>query len=111
MQYDKNSVGYIIRRLRKAQGMSREELAETVGISDSHMDKIEIGLRNPGINTYRKILAALNASIIIKKDNTTIKDECGKIIYDIMESCTDKQAIFLTKALEHLYEDMKNVLC
>lgn len=111
MQHDKNSVGYIIRRLRKAQGMSREELAETVGISDSHMDKIEVGLRNPGINTYRKILDALNASIIIIEDSTTIKDRCSKKIYNILELCTDEQAIFLTKTLEHLYEDMKNVLC
>lgn len=111
MQHDKNSIGYTIGKLRKAQGMSRAKLAETVGISDSHMDKIEVGLRNPGIDTYRKILDALNASIIIKKECTTIKERCGKKVYNIIELCSDEQALFLTMALEHLYEDMKNVLC
>lgn len=39
--------------LRRMRGMTRIELAEATGISDSHLKKIESGTRQPGMNTYR----------------------------------------------------------
>jgi len=47
MQKVKNSIGESIRKLRKSQEISKSELAEITGISSSHMNKIELGIRNP----------------------------------------------------------------
>ena len=49
-------MGQEIKMLRVMRGMERPELAEAVGISDSHLKKIESGARQPGIHTYRKII-------------------------------------------------------
>lgn len=64
MQKVKNSIGESIRKLRKSQEISKSELAEITGISSSHMNKIELGIRNPSVVTCQKMLIALNASII-----------------------------------------------
>ncbi len=42
-------IGERIRTLRRARKMSRAELSEAVGISESHIGKIEAGTRQPGI--------------------------------------------------------------
>ena len=92
MQKVKNSIGESIRKLRKSQEISKSELAEITGISSSHMNKIELGIRN--------------ASIIIKKENITIKEKCIEQIYNIIEKCTDEQALFFMNILDCIYENM-----
>ena len=58
MQKVKNSIGESIRKLRKSQEISKSELAEITGISSSHMNKIELGIRNPSVVTCQKMLIA-----------------------------------------------------
>lgn len=84
----------------------QSELAEITGISSSHMNKIELGIRNPSVVTCQKMLIALNASIIIKKENITIKEKCIEQIYNIIEKCTDEQALFFMNILDCIYENM-----
>ena len=100
MQKVKNSIGESIRKLRKSQEISKSELAEITGISSSHMNKIELGIRNPSVVTCQKMLIALNASII------TIKEKCIEQIYNIIEKCTDEQALFFMNILDCIYENM-----
>jgi hypothetical protein len=52
------------------------------------------------------MLIALNASIIIKKENITIKEKCIEQIYNIIEKCTDEQALFFMNILDCIYENM-----
>ena len=66
---DTNSLGETIRNLRIARGMTRAELAETVGISESHLNKIEAGTRQPGIATYQNVMEVLGAEVVIKDDD------------------------------------------
>lgn len=106
MQKVKNSIGESIRKLRKSQEISKSELAEITGISSSHMNKIEFGIRNPSVVTCQKMLITLNASIIIKKENITIKEKCIEQIYNIIEKCTDEQALFFMNILDCIYENM-----
>ena len=60
------NLGITVKKLRETKGMSRMELSEAVGISESHLKKIEAGNRQPGIQTYRKMIAALEADIVIR---------------------------------------------
>ena len=45
-------IGEKIRALRIAKNFSREYFAELIGISVSHLEKIETGDRRPGIGTF-----------------------------------------------------------
>lgn len=94
-------LGKSIRKMREARGMSRAELAEIVDISDSHLKKIESGARNPGIDTYRKILKALKVSIVIENnEDESVKGNCIQKARAILMNCSDKQALYLVDVLE-----------
>ena len=94
-------LGKSIRKMREAKGMSRAALAERVGISDSHLKKIESGSRQPGIDTYQKILNALGASIVIENnEDKSIKGSCIQKARAILMNCSDKQALYLVDVLE-----------
>lgn len=96
-------LGKSIRKMREAKGMSRAALAERVGISDSHLKKIESGSRKPGIDTYQKILNALGACIVIEdNEDKCIKGSCIRKVRTILMNCSDKQALFLVNLLELL---------
>ena len=49
------SIGDYIRELREKRNISRAELADRVGISLSHMEKIENGMRVPSMSAFWKI--------------------------------------------------------
>ena len=57
-------LGKTIGKLREAGGMSRKELAEAVGISESHLKKIEAGTRLPGIQTYERMIGILGKMLL-----------------------------------------------
>ena len=56
--------GNIIRRLRKAAGMSQMKLAERIGISYQQVQKYEYGTSKLTIDRLHQICKALNVSII-----------------------------------------------
>jgi len=60
MQFDAHAVGLVIRRLRKEKGMSQELLSGLAGIARSHLSMIEIGSKQPNLETVWRIANALN---------------------------------------------------
>ena len=48
MRTDSTNIGETIRLLRTTRNISRAEMAEKIGISMSHLEKIESGSRRPG---------------------------------------------------------------
>lgn len=99
--------GYIIREIRQAKGISREELAETAGISVSHLEKIEVGLRRPGMSTYEKILSSLGTQVVISVATDRLQDQCAMKACDILEHSSETQAVYMTRILECLSDNMK----
>lgn len=59
---DYRAIGQRIRRLRKAQNLSQEELAEKIWISTTHMSHIETGSTKLSLPVLVDIAHALNAS-------------------------------------------------
>lgn len=70
MYIGERDIGETIRILRTERGISREELAERVGISRSHLNKIEADIKRPSIITYQKIMDVLEADISINDEAT-----------------------------------------
>ena len=60
MQYQKQAVGSVIRRLREAKGMTQELLSGFAGIARSHLSMIETGAKNPNFETIWRIAEALD---------------------------------------------------
>ena len=56
-----SSLGDNIRAFRKMKEITVEELAEAVGISESHLKKIESGTRQPSMATYRGLWKCLES--------------------------------------------------
>ncbi|MCK8494612.1 helix-turn-helix domain-containing protein [Spirosoma sp. RP8] len=61
----KQIVGQQIKQARLKAGLTQQELAEKLEISQTTVNKYETGRQNFTIETIQKIATALNANIII----------------------------------------------
>ena len=86
------------------------ELSEAAEISESHLKKIEAGVRQPGIQTYQKIIDVLQADIVIKDMSGTVKGDCAARAEKVFLESTEAQAVFLVQVLEHMAQGIK-VIC
>ena len=55
----RNSVGDRIRAMRKAKGLTQQQLAELSNLDDAYIGSVERGERNFSVNTLEKIVVAL----------------------------------------------------
>ena len=55
-------VGRNVERLRRAKGLTQEQLAERSGFSQQYISGLENGQRNPTVVTLYEIACALGAS-------------------------------------------------
>lgn len=55
-------VGRNVERLRRAQGITQEQLAERSGFSQQYISGLENGRRNPTVVTLYEIALALNSN-------------------------------------------------
>jgi transcriptional regulator with XRE-family HTH domain len=59
----KETIGARLRDIRRAQGMSQNELAEKLGTIQSHVSDMERGLRKPTIQQLANLSQALHVSV------------------------------------------------
>lgn len=91
---DYYKIGQKIRKMRKAHGLSQEELAEKVTISTTHMSHIETGNTKLSLQVLVDIAAALEVRTDDLLNDTsalstsTAMDE----IISILNRCTAKEA-------------------
>lgn len=105
-----SDIGETIRILRIERGMSREELAEKVGISRSHLNKVEADIKRPSILTYQKIMDVLEADISIRNEEKTEKGKCVAKVKDILMNRTEKEVKYLVKVLECAADNLDTVI-
>lgn len=98
-------IGRTIRTLREAKKLSRDYFAEMIGISVSHLEKIETGGRRPGIGTFFKILDVLDADIVMYDEHDTI-GQCASKMREIVLQSTEEQAVFMLRMTESIAENM-----
>ncbi|MFB5269362.1 helix-turn-helix domain-containing protein [Paenibacillus enshidis] len=76
----RNSVGERIRAIRKARGLTQQQLAELSGLDDAYIGSLERGERNFSIDTLEKIISALNIPLsqLMYSDNEVNNPEALK---------------------------------
>jgi XRE family transcriptional regulator, regulator of sulfur utilization len=62
-QKTRKVLGKRIKRLRKQQGLTQEDLAETVGLSSTYVGHIEQGRKSPSLEAITRIAKVLKVKI------------------------------------------------
>lgn len=92
---DKNyyEIGQRIRKKRKAQGLSQEDLAEKIGISTTHMSHIETGNTKLSLPVFVSVADALNCRTdeLLHESDSAGKSASAESILQVMERCTPQQ--------------------
>lgn len=90
MYFDANDFASRLQTLRKAQGMTQEELAEALNISLEHLSKMERGKRNPSIDLVVAIACYFHVStdyLLTGKDHDMIENRTK--LLDVVTQLTE----------------------
>lgn len=98
---DYYAIGQRIRKIRKANKLSQEQLAERVGISVTHMSHIETGNTKLSLEVFAEIAQALNARSdeLLFGERENIKEQASGEILELMSECTPKQLCIISEIL------------
>ena len=90
---DYYKIGQKIRKIRKAHGLSQEELAEKINISTTHMSHIETGNTKLSLPVFVDIAAALEVRTddLLDTVATTTSTSLDEIAA-VLERCTAQEA-------------------
>ena len=107
MVLDKKHIAKIIQNARREKKLTQLELSEKIGISEKHMSKIETGKSYPALDTFLKILDALNLTLgdfglQNTSDSYPNKLFLQKVINTSSEKQLDACADVLTALLKHI---------
>ena len=91
---DYYKIGQQIRKMRKAHGLSQEELAEKVTISTTHMSHIDTGSTKLSLQVLVDIAAALEVCTddLLNDTSTVSASTAVDKIISILNRCTAKEA-------------------
>ncbi len=97
-------IGQRIRKVRKACGLSQEQLAEKIGISVTHMSHIETGNTKLSLTVLVDLSEALQVSTdeLLYDKPYSNKTEIKKEISSIIDTCSDKEAKILIETIKSL---------
>ena len=98
---DYYAIGQRIRRIRKARGLSQEELAEKIGISTTHMSHIETGNTKLSLPVFVDLADALEVRADELLHDSTSADRSVSVdaILHLLDSCTTREIKILEDIL------------
>ena len=101
----KRSIGSQIQKIRKAKGLSQEELSEKVGLSSKYISSIERGNENPTLDTFIKLSRALNVGIVelFNYSADTTQKDSKKFLIDLISKGSKDQLDMAAKLIRALY--------
>lgn len=85
MNYNPQFIGRMIKYAREIKGLTQEEAADALHISDSFYKQIEQGVRNPSLSNFRTIIGYYNISsdsLLFSKDDdsNSIDNQIGRLV-------------------------------
>lgn len=99
---DYYKIGQQIRKIRRAHGLSQEELAEKVGISTPHMSHIETGNTKLSLPVFVDIANALEVRTDDLLDNpaeTTVSSSLDEIAA-VLERCSARESKVIAEVVK-----------
>lgn len=102
-----NSIGEHIRKHREKAGIKQEEFAELVNLSPTYMGAIERGLKLPRLETFIRIVNALQIpSDVLLSDVLITKNEIyASTIYQQLKQLPDEEQMRIYHVLEVMIDD------
>lgn len=95
---DYAAIGLRIRKYRKACGLSQEQLAETVGISTTHLSHIETGNTKLSLSVFARIATALSvqADDLLTEQPPLNRSTVTKNLLPTLELCTPEELLIVS---------------
>lgn len=59
-----DDIGKILRKYREQRGLSQENIADSIGVTSSHISKIEMGKISPKFETIEKYCMAMDTTLV-----------------------------------------------
>lgn len=96
------AIGQRIRKFRKAQRLSQEQLAEQTGISTTHMSHIETGNTKLSLPVLVSISQVLHtrADDLLFDAPTRRRQQAQEEILSILEACTPQQTAIISEIIK-----------
>lgn len=103
LKRDKEFIAFVIRKYRKKRDLTQAELAELVGISEQHINKLENAKYYPSLPTFLKILLVLQIDINEFNIKEYSKEDYIKVeIINLLYNSTDSENKFYLGLLEKI---------
>lgn len=95
-------IGQRIRKFRKAQGLSQEQLAEQINISTTHMSHIETGNTKLSLPVLVDIATMLHTTTdeLLFERTPNQKQAAVEDILGILDACTPQQAKIISEVIK-----------
>lgn len=105
-------IGQKIRKFRKAQGFSQEELAEKIGISVTHMSHIETGNTKLSLPVFVDIANALDVQTddLLNDRNVISGSKAKNELTLILENCTTEELCLITDITKTTLSSLKKYI-
>ena len=99
-------IGSKIKEARERAHLTQEELAEIIDISPTHMSVIERGVKTPKLDTFVKIVKALNlsADALLLDGMDQVNDSIVAELSVILGRLTDEEQNRILNAIRALTE-------
>lgn len=109
---DYYKIGQRIRQLRKARGLSQEQLAEQIGISVTHMSHIETGSTKLSLPVMADLAKAIDASTdeLLFGFSEQPKNMAINDILSLLDSCSATETKILSRILQSAKQAMDDYL-
>lgn len=105
-------IGQRIRKIRRARGLSQEQLAERIGISTTHMSHIETANTKLSLPVFVDLAEALEvqADTLLYDEPRNGVDASISRITAMLEGCSSAQAKVITEIVKSTKQAMNTYL-
>lgn len=99
------SIGTLIATKRKSLGLTQGELAETVGIEQESMSRIETGMTMPSLSRLLSLADALNCSIeSLLRPTSSRKQDQSLVLEGLLDGLDDSERAFAVRIVSDFAE-------
>lgn len=107
---DARLIGRRVQTLRRARGLTQEQLSQMVELSPNYLSNIETGLKTPKLETLVRLMNALRCdanALLADVVDATVSQESGQFSSALAELRPEDQRR-IRKVLEVLIQDAKD---